>query len=203
MDLVEQDAEVKLLRACFLSVQNSLLNISTQNKKNTNAATVFVATQLQMLVREVHTLKMVILERIDKLDKGNTKFQHSMENQVSTLAKHSEKMMSALQHSMINQKSLAKKLEIVRLEEIVIRNSKTITSDNKAEVEMALLPDSPACLKIDIVDMFLKEDRIRPQFQKGDYNPISASQTVILIGSVNERVFYVTKCGNFCFPEKG
>ena len=44
IDMVEQDAEIKLLRVCFLSVQNSLLNISVQNKKNPNASSVFVAT---------------------------------------------------------------------------------------------------------------------------------------------------------------
>jgi len=115
-----------------------------------------------MLVREVHGLKMVILERIEKLDKGNTKFQSSMESQVSTLAKHSEKMLGALQHALGNQKSLANKLEIVRREEVIIRNSKSINEDNKKEVEMALLSDSPASLKIDIVEIFLKEERIRP-----------------------------------------
>jgi hypothetical protein len=55
-----------------------------------------------MLVREVHGLKMVIVDRIEKMDKGNTKFQSSMENQVSTLAKHSEKMLGALQHALGN-----------------------------------------------------------------------------------------------------
>ena len=55
-----------------------------------------------MLVREVHSINMVILERIEKMDKGNTKFQSSMENQVSTLAKHSEKMLGALQHALGN-----------------------------------------------------------------------------------------------------